>query len=167
MHRSTAVALALAAFLSACGTSPAEQPALATSASIRETTTTTAPVEKSAVFDFSAIAGDWVGTLESQRSGVSATFPAEVSLDAGARRGSVVGTFSYPDTADPCRGTLSALRVDEFEYLVFHAAREGDCNPSAWSGQVRLLYNSQTGELNYSLTIEFGAFVGTLERVSE
>ena len=165
MHRSTAVALALTVFLSACGTSRIEPPALATSTSIRETTATTAQVEKSAVFDFSAIAGDWVGTLESQRSGVSVTFPVELSLDTGARRGSVVGTFSYPDTADPCRGTLSALRVDEFEYVVFHAAREGDCNPSAWSGQVRLLHNSQTGELSYRLTVEFGTFLGTLERV--
>lgn len=166
MDRPTKLVVALALVLTGCGP-PAPDALSTTSPTSLPTgsTTTTEAVERSAVFDFSAIAGRWSGLIESQREGTSGRFPVELSLDVEARRGSVVGSFRYPDTDNPCRGTLSVLRRDDFEYILFHSPREGDCNPSAWSGQLRLLHNSETDTLNYLLTLDFSSFSGVLERV--
>jgi hypothetical protein len=167
MNRTTVLILFLALILAGCGAPSADTlPATTGSTSLSGEVTTTEAVEKNAVFDFSAIEGEWSGMIESQREGAG-RFPVELGLDAEARRGSVVGSFRYPDTDDPCRGTLSALRVDEFEYVLFHSPREGDCNPSAWSGQLRLLYSPANDELSFSLSLEFGSFVGTLSRADE
>ena len=169
MGKASKLVPVLALALTGCGTStPDAEPTTTTSTSPPvESTTTTEAVEKSAVFDFSPIAGKWTGMVESQREGTSGRFPVEVSIDPEARRGALVGSFRYPDTDDPCRGTLSALRVDGFEYVVFHSPREGDCNPNAWSGQLRLLHNAQTDTLNYLLTLDFSPFSGVLERVEQ
>lgn len=153
--------------VSAC-VSPAGTPAVTnpTSTAPQEETTTTAPVEKSAVFDFSALEGDWSGTLGAQRDS-SVRFPVEVSFEAEARRGSVVAKVTYTQMdGETCHGTLAALRADAPEYLLFQSMEPGSC---PWPGQVRLLHNSQTGDLSYQATMETfdGVFTGSLERVDE
>ncbi len=76
MARTSKLILVLTLVLSGCGAStPESLPSTTTSTQPRESTTTTEAVEKSAMLDFSPIAGEWSGMLESLRAGTSSRSP--------------------------------------------------------------------------------------------
>ncbi len=166
MARTSKLILVLTLVLSGCGAStPESLPSTTTSTQPRESTTTTEAVEKSAMLDFSPIAGEWSGMLESLRAGTSSRSPIRISLEEEARRGSVVGSIEYLEGEEvTCFGTLSALRVDGLEYMLFAKNRGGECNTDRPGVQVRLLYNPEVDELNFRMTPDFGPFAATLER---
>ena len=163
MDRTIKLILVLAFVLTGCGSSAPETRSSATSStsSPTESATTTEPVEKSAVFDLSPIAGEWSGVLGANRD-ATARFPVELQFDDQGRRGSVVAEIEYTmldgTTND---GTLSALRADGNEYLFFQTMANG-----GWTGQVRILHNAGADELAFRVTMEGfdGVFSGTLER---
>ncbi len=102
------------------------------------------PPASATFLDFSAIAGEWEGTVTETNQ--PAVYPVQIALDAEAALGARVGTVDYLGGLN-CGGNLMAREASDGSYVLDEFLTYG--SGCIQGGRIRLMHNAAAGTLDY------------------